>query len=73
MTDIYPELSDMKKCVKKKVVLDGELVVLTDGKPNFYALQKRGVVKARTYRYGSFHARNGKRRNAPACMERVTG
>ncbi len=44
LTDIYPELSDMCKCVKKRVILDGELVVLTDGKPAFYALQKRSLM-----------------------------
>lgn len=44
VTDIYPELSDMKKCVKKRVILDGELVVLVDDKPNFYALQKRSLM-----------------------------
>ena len=44
VTDIYPELSDMKKCVKKRVILDGELVVLIDGKPNFYALQNRSLM-----------------------------
>ncbi len=44
VTDIYPELSDMKKCVKKRVILDGELVVLPDGKPDFYALQKRSLM-----------------------------
>lgn len=44
VTDIYPELSDMKKCIKKRVILDGELVVLIDGKPNFYALQKRSLM-----------------------------
>ena len=44
VTDIYPELSEMKKCVKKRVILDGELVVLTDGKPDFYALQKRSLM-----------------------------
>lgn len=41
---IYPELSVMSKCVKKNTVLDGELVVLTDGKPDFYALQKRSLM-----------------------------
>ena len=41
---IYPELSGMSKCVKKNTVLDGELVVLTDGKPDFYALQKRSLM-----------------------------
>ena len=44
VTDIYPELSDMKKCVKKRVILEGELVELIDGKPNFYALQKRSLM-----------------------------
>ena len=44
LTDIYPELSDICKCVKKKAVLDGELVVLTDGKPDFYALQSRSLM-----------------------------
>ncbi len=44
VTDIYPELSDIRKCVKKRVILDGELVVLIDGKPNFYALQKRSLM-----------------------------
>lgn len=44
VTEIYPELSDMYRCVKKRVILDGELVVLTDGKPDFYALQKRSLM-----------------------------
>lgn len=44
LTPIYPELTDICKCVKKKVILDGELVVLTDGKPDFYALQKRSLM-----------------------------
>lgn len=44
LTDVYPELSDVCKCVKKRVILDGELVVLTDGKPDFYALQKRSLM-----------------------------
>lgn len=29
---------------KKRVILDGELVALTDGKPDFYALQKRALM-----------------------------
>ena len=44
---IYPELSVMSKCVKKNTVLDGELVVLTGGKPDFYALQKRSLMGER--------------------------
>lgn len=45
VTDIYPELSQMNKCVKKKTILDGELVSLIDGKPNFYALQTRSLMQ----------------------------
>ena len=45
VTSIYPELSQMNKCVKKRVILDGELVVLNkDGKPDFYALQRRSLM-----------------------------
>ncbi len=44
VTELYPELSEMCKCVKKRVILDGELVALTDGKPDFYALQKRSLM-----------------------------
>lgn len=44
LTPLYPELLDICKCVKKRVILDGELVVLTDGKPDFYAVQKRSLM-----------------------------
>ncbi|MCM1296784.1 MAG: hypothetical protein NC311_14700, partial [Muribaculaceae bacterium] len=44
VTNIYPELADMCKCVKKRVILDGELVALSDGKPDFYALQRRSLM-----------------------------
>lgn len=44
LTSFYPELSNMFKCVKKKVILDGELVFLTDGKPDFYSLQRRSLM-----------------------------
>lgn len=48
LTPIYPELSDICKCVKKRVILDGELVVLnSDGKPDFYALQRRSLMTDR--------------------------
>ena len=43
VSGIYPELADMKECVKKRVILDGELVVLTSGKPDFFALSKRAL------------------------------
>ena len=44
LAPIYPELSGICKCVKKRVILDGELVVLTNGKPDFYALQRRSLM-----------------------------
>ena len=45
VTAIYPELAEMHKRVKKRVILDGELVVLDkDGKPDFYALQRRSLM-----------------------------
>ena len=45
VTAIYPELAEMNKCVKKRVILDGERVVLDkDGKPDFYALQRRSLM-----------------------------
>ncbi len=44
VSEIYPELQDMNKCVKKRCILDGELVVLTDGQPDFFALQKRSLM-----------------------------
>lgn len=45
VTATYPELEDMNKCVKRRVILDGELVVLNkDGKPDFYALQRRSLM-----------------------------
>jgi DNA ligase D-like protein (predicted ligase) len=38
----YPELGTLHQQVKEpEVVLDGEIIVLADGKPNFYRLQSR--------------------------------
>ena len=45
VTAFYPELAGMNKCVKRRVILDGELVVLNkDGKPDFYDLQRRSLM-----------------------------
>lgn len=44
VTSLYPELSNMFKCVKKRCVLDGELVCIVNGKPDFYELQKRSMM-----------------------------
>ena len=44
VTELYPELFEMKKCVKKRTILDGELVIISGGKPDFYALQARSLM-----------------------------
>ena len=44
VTDIYPELSEIWRTANKRCILDGELVAFTDGKPDFYALQKRSLM-----------------------------
>lgn len=40
----FPELADIYKCCKKKCILDGELNVLVNGKPDFYEVQKRTLM-----------------------------
>lgn len=39
-----PELADLHKQVKKRCILDGELLVLKDGKPNFAEIQRRSLM-----------------------------
>ena len=40
----YPELANLHEYVKKPCILDGEIVVMYQGKPNFYQLQKRALL-----------------------------
>lgn len=44
VTSLYPELNELKKLVKRKCILDGELIVLENGKPNFFKMQKRSLM-----------------------------
>lgn len=45
VTLTYPELKEIFKCAKKRCILDGELVSLDkNGKPDFFALQKRSLM-----------------------------
>jgi bifunctional non-homologous end joining protein LigD len=44
LTDIYPELSEVHQQVKTRVILDGELVVMDNGRPDFYELQRRSLM-----------------------------
>ena len=39
-----PELADIHKNVKVRCILDGELVVIKDGKPDFFEIQKRSMM-----------------------------
>lgn len=40
----FPELKEISKNVGGRCILDGEIVVLTNGVPNFYRLQKRTLL-----------------------------
>lgn len=42
---LYPELNDIHKAVKQKCILDGELILFEDGRPNFHQMQKRSIMK----------------------------
>lgn len=39
-----PELSNIYKQVKTRCILDGELIVIKDGVPNFYEIQRRSLM-----------------------------
>lgn len=41
---IIPELSDLNNNIKGKVILDGEIIVMKHGKPDFYEVQKRSMM-----------------------------
>lgn len=41
---LFPELSEMFRCITSHVVLDGELVVFVNGMPDFFALQRRTLL-----------------------------
>lgn len=43
----FPELKDIYKQAKKRCVLDGELLVMVKGVPDFYELQKRTLLTDR--------------------------
>lgn len=40
----YPELKNIHKQIKKRCILDGELIVIENGKPNFFELQRRSLM-----------------------------
>ena len=44
MIPLFPELEDLYKQVKVKCILDHELLVLRNGIPDFYEVQKRALM-----------------------------
>lgn len=40
----YPELKGLHQQTSKRCIIDGELVAMTDGKPNFFEVQKRSLM-----------------------------
>lgn len=47
MLSRFPELGEVFQNVKERCILDGEIVVLSDGAPDFYRLQKRTLLTER--------------------------
>lgn len=44
LAPVYPELKDIHSLVNGTAILDGELVVMTGGKPDFEKLQRRSLM-----------------------------
>lgn len=44
MFPLFPELGDLHKQIIKPCILDGEYVVIKDGKPNFSEVQRRSLM-----------------------------
>lgn len=44
VSPIYPELANINKQVSKRCILDGEIVVIKKGKPNFFEMQRRALM-----------------------------
>lgn len=44
ITNIYPELKSIHKQVNKRCILDGEIIVMKNGRPDFFALQSRSIL-----------------------------
>lgn len=41
---IYPELAGINQQVNRRCILDGEILILKDGKPNFFEMQRRALM-----------------------------
>ena len=47
MLEKFPELAELHQAVRRRCILDGEIVVLANGVPDFYRLQKRTLLTDR--------------------------
>lgn len=47
MLEKFPELAELHQTVRRRCILDGEIVVLANGVPDFYRLQKRTLLTDR--------------------------
>lgn len=45
MTNIYPELKIIKSMFKKETIIDGEIIMMYNGKPSFSKLQERNHLR----------------------------
>ena len=48
LNSTYPELYDIHKQIKRRCILDGEIVLMNNGKPDFFELQKRSMMSNMT-------------------------
>lgn len=44
VTSIYPEINNIHKQIRYKCILDGELIVTQNGKPDFFEIQRRSLM-----------------------------
>lgn len=45
INEVFPELLNIKKNIKKECIFDGEIVLMQDDKPSFSKLQERALLK----------------------------
>ena len=44
VTSIYPELNEINRQAKKRCILDGEILILNEGRPDFFEIQRRSLM-----------------------------
>ncbi len=41
---LYPELKNIHQQIKQRTILDGEIIIIKDGKPDFAEIQRRALL-----------------------------